>query len=108
MDTSVVPHDLVDQFLAEAKEDLVGLWEIAREVHQRAGTSGDVVEDTLALIRELVSRGLQVGDPPYSATGYHPWTDQNPDRIVSRIRQEWLALGRMPDIPDIAWFGRRH
>lgn len=108
MDSSVVLDDLVGQFLAEAKDDLIGLWEIAREVRQRAGSGDDAREEALAVVRQLLSRGLLVEDPPYAAAGYRPWTDQDPDRAIARIRKEWLALGRMPDIPDIAWFGRKH
>lgn len=108
MDVSVTLHDLVGQFLAEAKDDLVGLWEIAREVGLHAGSGDDVREETLAVVRELLSSGLLVGDPPYAGGGYRPWPDQDKDRATARIRREWLALGRMPDIPDIAWFGRKH
>jgi len=106
MDSRVAPADLAAQFLAEAQDDLVGLWEIARDVGERAGSAEDTREETLALVRELLARGLVAGDPPYAAGGYRPWTDQDPDQAVARIRREWLALGRMPDIPDIAWFGR--
>ena len=108
MDSSVVLDDLVGQFLAEAKGDLIGLWEIAREVRQRTSSDDAAREEALAVVRELLARGLLVGDPPYAAAGYRPWTDQDPDRAIARIRTEWLALGRMPNLPDIAWFGRRH
>lgn len=105
MDASTLRDDLAGQFFAEAKDDLVGLWEIVREVEQRSRPDGDVREEARAVVRELLARGLQAGDPPYSAEGYQPWADQAPEHVIERIRREWLALGRTPNIPDIVWFG---
>lgn len=62
------------------------------------------MEDALSVARTLLSRGLRAGDPPYSAGGFRPWDDQNPDIVIQRIRSEWILLGRKPDIPDIVWF----
>ena len=106
MDATILRDERVERYMAEAKEDLVGLWEIARDARERAAADGNVMDDALAIVRELLARGLMAGDPPYSAGGYHAWADQEPDRVVARIRREWQALGRIPDIPDIAWFAR--
>ena len=106
MDAAIFPEDLVDQFCTEARDDFVGLWEIVRQVEQRTGPGSAAREPTLAVIRALLVRGLRAGDPPYSARGYRPWADQEPDAVIDRIRREWLALGRMPNIADIAWFER--
>lgn len=95
---------LADQFCAEAREDLVGLWEIAREVEEQTGPGEAAREQTLDLVRALLQRGLRAGDPPYLAGGYRPWPNQEPDIVIERIRREWLALGRMPNITDIVWF----
>jgi hypothetical protein len=107
MNVVTFSKDLIERFLAEASDDEVGLWEIAREVERRTGPSPAAMEETLAIVRELLSRGLQAGDPPYSAGGYRAWPNQQPDAVIERIRREWTALGRTPNIPDIAWFGRR-
>jgi len=95
---------LADLFYAEAREDLVGLWEIVKEVEERTGPGEDAPERALELVRALLRRGLRAGDSPYSAGGYRPWPNQEPDAVIDRIRREWLALGRTPNIPDIAWF----
>jgi hypothetical protein len=95
---------LAEQFSAEAREDLIGLWEIAKEVEERTGPGEVAREQTLELVRELLRRGLRAGEPPYSSGGFRPWPKQEPDAVIDRIRREWLALGRTPNIPDIVWF----
>lgn len=105
MDVVTVPEGLIGRFLAEAQDDQVGLWEIVREVEQRSASGASALEETLAVVRELLSHGLQAGDPPYSTDGYRAWADQRPDAVIERIRREWAALGRAPNIPDIVWFG---
>ena len=104
MDTGALPKRPVDQMCAEAKEDLVGLWEIARLVERETGPGELAREQTLAVVRALLARGLRAGDPPYSAGGYKPWANQVPAAVIERIRREWAVLGRTPNIPDIAWF----
>ncbi len=97
---------LVDQFCAEARDDMVGLWEIAKEVEALIGSGPAAREPTLELVRILLRRGFRVGEPPYSPGGYRAWPNQHPDAAIDRIRREWLALGRTPNIADIAWFDR--
>jgi hypothetical protein len=97
---------LVNDFYAESGGDLVGLWELAKEVEELIGAGSAVQDDSTAIVRALLARGLRAGTPPYSIDGYEPWPDQHPDAVVDRIRQEWDQLGRMPSLPDIVWFGR--
>jgi hypothetical protein len=105
MDASTLPERLVEQFCAEARSDLVGLWEIMQKVEQETGPGELARQQTLAVVSALLARGLRAGDPPYSAGGYRPWANQEPAAVIERIRREWQALGRPPNIPDIAWFG---
>jgi hypothetical protein len=105
MDPSILPERLVEQFFTEAKSDLVGLWEIVRKVEQQTGPGEIAREQTQAVVGALLARGLPAGDPPYSAGGYRPWANQEPAAVIARIRREWQALVRPPNIPDIAWFG---
>lgn len=100
-------RSLVDEFYAEAGTDLVGLWEIAKEVEELVGTGETAREQSLMIVRDLLEEGLVAGDPPYSSGGYKAWDDQVPVNVVARIRTEWLSLSRTPNIPDIVWFGRR-
>lgn len=98
---------LVDELYAESGGDLVGLWEIAKEVEELVGTGEVAREQSLIIVNDLLAKGLVVGDPPYSPGGYRVWDNQNPDKVMGRIRTEWISLGRTPNIPDIAWFARR-
>jgi hypothetical protein len=107
MDAISDSKDLIDRFVSEAKDDDIGLWEIVREVEQRTGPGAALMQETLAVVRELLSRGLRAGDPPYAAGGYRPWPNQQPDSVTRRIRSKWQALGREPSIADIAWFRLR-
>ncbi len=104
--TDVEFQELVADFYSESSDDVVGLWEVAKVVEKLIETGDVAREQSLRIVRALLAKGLLVGDPPYSANGYKPWPDQNPERVVSRIEAEWLELGHTPSIPDIAWFGR--
>ncbi|MGE0224527.1 MAG: hypothetical protein AB7F35_17770 [Acetobacteraceae bacterium] len=105
MDTNVLLDRAVDRFLAEAEDDLIGLWEIIRETNDPPRDEESAQNDTLRVVRELRAHGLQAGDPPYSDQGHRPWVNQDPDAVIDRIRRESIALGRTPNIPDIVWFG---
>lgn len=98
---------LVEEFRAESGSDLVGLWEIAKEVEELVGPGETAREQSLMIVRDLLEEGLVAGDPLYGPGGYKAWDDQVPVNVVVRIRTEWLSLGRTPNIPDIVWFGRR-
>lgn len=99
-------RSLVEEFHAESGSDLVGLWEISKEVEGLVGTGETAREQSLMIVRDLLEEGLVAGDPPYSPGGYKTWDDQVPVNVVARIRTEWLSLGHTPNIPDIVWFGR--
>lgn len=97
---------LVGEFHAEAGGDLVGMWEICKAVEELIGVGDVFREQCLLIVKALLARGLRAGDPPYCAGGYIPWPDQEPSKVISRIRSEWLDLGHSPNIPDIVWFTR--
>ncbi len=107
---SLTDHErrsLVDEFYAESGSDLVGLWEIAKEVEESVGTGETAREQSLMNVRDLLEGGLVAGDPPYGPGGDKAWDDQVPVDVVARILSEWLSLGHTQNILDIAWFGRR-
>lgn len=97
-------QNIIDRFYAEAQEDAIGLWEIIDEIEENSNSNIDIRQQTSLLVRLLLARGLIAGNPPYSATGYEPWPNQEPDAVVNRINREWDALGRLPSVPDIVWF----
>jgi hypothetical protein len=99
--------NLVDAFYSESGVDLVGLWQIAKVVEEAVGVGAVAREQSLLIVRALLEKGLCAGDPPYRAGGYEPWQDQTASAVIDRIRSEWVALGRTPNIPDVVWFGRK-
>jgi len=96
---------LVKEFYSETLEDIVGLFSIIQEVRELSINDNVVREETLHVVKALLAEGMVAGDPPYYPDGYKPWPDQDPSKVIDRIRSEWLQLGHTPDIPDIVWFG---
>jgi hypothetical protein len=101
-------HDLTNvkrEIIAECGEDYVGLWSIIRKL-LAVGIEGEsiVMEATLQLLLQLlVSEELVAGQ--FRAEKFEIWNG-HPQDIVSRIKNEWIALGRSPNIGEIAWFTR--
>jgi hypothetical protein len=95
---------VVEEIVLEAKADWVGLWQIIGQFEPLFLDEATLRERTLDVVRVLLDRGFIAGDPIYSAHGFRPWPDQRPEAIIERIRSEWLALGRIPNIGDIVYF----
>jgi len=95
---------VVEEIVLEAKDDWVGLWEIISEFMQFALDEATLRQRTLDVVRVLLDRGFIAGDLTRSPPGFKPWPDQRPEAIIERIRSEWLALGRIPNIGDIVHF----
>ncbi len=98
--------DVLESLADECREDHVGLWEIVNAVQLDLGSTNPV--ETRALTMRLVSsllheRGIQVGQPAPDGRHFIAW-NLPPDLAVNRIEQEWSALGREPDIGEVAWF----
>jgi hypothetical protein len=99
-------EDVLDALSAECREDHVGLWQIVNAARQDLGstTPADTRAVTLRLVRGLLGeRGMQVGQPAPDGRRFIPW-GLAPDQALRRIEQEWSALGRDPDIGEVAWF----
>jgi hypothetical protein len=94
-----------DDFLVECADDYVGLWSAVRQVRAvfGGGPPEKVQEATLRILRELLREGLIVAGVPTKAGDLVPWQSP-PNETVERIRHEWSALGRDPNIGDIVWF----
>ena len=54
----------------------------------------------------MLDRGFEAVDLAPSG-GAVPWADQDPASVVSRIDHEWKALGREPNVGEVAWFDLR-
>ena len=61
-------------------------------------------EQSLIIVSDLLIKGMRAGNSPYNSDGYEPWSNQDRDVVLDRIRSEWIALGHVPGIPDVAWF----
>jgi hypothetical protein len=102
----MTPDDVLESLAEECQADHVGLWEIVDAVRFDLGSTNafEIQTSTLRLIRSLLSeRGMQVGHPAADGRHFVPW-DLSPDQAVSRIEKEWSALGREPNIGEVAWF----
>lgn len=98
--------EILDSLVEECQEDHVGLWRIVNAVRFDLGSTDP--EQTRALSLRLVrnllqERGVQVGWPDPDGRHFLPW-DVPPDQAIHRIENEWVALGRDPNIGELAWF----
>jgi len=102
----MTPDDVLKSLIEECHEDHVGLWRIANAVRLDLGTSEpeETRTRTLQLVCGLLrERGMLVGHPAPDGRRFVPW-DLPPEQAVKRIEQEWSALGRAPNIGEVAWF----
>ncbi len=102
----MTPEDVLESLVEECHEDHVGLWEIVNAVRFDLGPVNPVQTRamTLQLVRSLLhERGMQVGHPAPDGRHFVSW-GLPPEQAVSRIEKEWSALGREPNIGEVAWF----
>lgn len=102
----MTPEEVVESLVEECQEDYVGLWRIVNAVRFDLG-SADAAQTramTLRLVRSLLQeRGMQVGWPAPDGRRFLPW-DLTSEHAIHRIENEWAALGRDPNIGELAWF----
>src|ERR1051326_3016677 len=99
-------QDVLDELVAECHVDHVGLWEVINAAYFDLGANGpeEKRDVTLALVRELLCKhGMQVGFPAPGGRDFEPWK-LTPEQALRRIEDEWIALGREPNIGEVAWF----
>ena len=102
----MTPDDVLESLVEECHEDHVGLWRIVNAVRFDLGPADPAQTRalTLRLVRSLLhERGVQVGSPTPDGRHFVTW-GLTPDQAVSRIEEEWRALGREPNIGEVAWF----
>src|SRR5689334_16333546 len=98
--------DVLESLAEECHDDHVGLWRIVNAVRYDLGSTdpSEIRALTLRFVRRLLhERGMQVGHPAPDGRRFVPWA-LSPEQAVSRIEREWAALGRDPDIGEVAWF----
>ena len=99
-------EDVSESLAEECHTDHVGLWEIVEAVRFDLGATNasETRALTLRLVRSLLSeRGMQVGHPGPDGRHFISW-NLPPDQALRRIEKEWSALGREPNIGEVAWF----
>src|SRR4051794_28799806 len=101
--SNLVLSDIERSLMAEFVDDYVGLWSVIRDVADASpvGASEMIKDDTLRLIKRLLIFGLiEAGFPSRDGRKFVPWKLPIGDTI-QRIRSEWSALGRTPNIGEI-------
>jgi hypothetical protein len=102
----MTPDEVLASLVEECREDHVGLWRIVNAARFDLGSVNPTETRalTLRLARSLLAEpGMQVGFPAPDGRHFVPW-DLPPDLALSRIEKEWSALGREPNIGEVAWF----
>lgn len=92
---------LSDRFLAEAREDYVGLWQIFNAAERADAERAR--EITLEIVRRLLGGGVRPCQSPYKADSVQLWPEQTEQEILRRIETEWDASGAGPSMLDV-WF----
>lgn len=99
-------QDVMEGLLDECEVDHVGLWELVRAAQDDLGATNpdETRQLTLDLVHELLEHSeILVGRPAPDGRDFLPW-NVTPDEAIMRIEHEWMALGRCPDIGEVAWF----
>ena len=102
----MTPDYVLESLAEECHVDHIGLWEIVDAVRFDLGSTNafEIWALTLRLVRRLLSeRGIQVGHPAADGRHFVSW-DLSLDQALSRIEKERSALGREPNIGEVAWF----
>lgn len=98
--------DVLESLVEECEEDHVGLWRIVNAVRFDLDSKcpSEIHSVTLRLVRTLLAeRGVRVGQPTPDGRQFISW-ELSPEQAVNQIDKEWTALGRDPNIGEVAWF----
>jgi len=102
---SYSPESISNGFLAECREDYVGLWKllwrIGKETGEKDSNSTRLI--ALALLKELLKEGLVEAGMPDANGEFEKWRGSS-EEIIRRIEAEWDRLGKEPVIGDVVWF----
>ena len=99
-------RQILDELLAEAKADEVGLWFVIARIRDEFGDIDVKYLKTITLqsIEDLLNTGEVVaGWSKPDRSGINRWRMRSSD-VLSRISYEWDQLGRVPNIGEIAVF----
>ena len=97
----------VDALLVRGLDDWVDMSEVVWTVRssRQAASDQDITAQSLDAIAFLLQEGLaeagtleQVGE----TVEFVAW-DLSPTEAAQRVREEWEALGRLPELGEICW-----
>jgi hypothetical protein len=95
----------LEALFKECRTDYVGIWSILWNVRREFPEApGEHRALTLRLAARLMEKGATIGEFVKDAAGkprFAPWPGSSREAL-ERIDAEWTALGRDPDIGDIA------
>jgi hypothetical protein len=97
---------IIEDFLAEAREDWIGLWAIVGAVRDRLDltSNAEVKARTLDVIRGLIDQGLWPGNFGTDKK-FHEWTEPDAAACLARIDSEWdVTKGDPVALDAICWF----
>ena len=97
---------LVEELVAEACRDEVGLWMIASQVRRELSmySPEDVKTASLEVVRRMLeSRRVEAGYYNPDGSGVVRW-NATISSVLSKIADEWTLLGREPDIGEVVVF----
>ena len=105
MDDNEATETVRDSLAHNIELDEVGLWAVVGwfKLYAPQMPVAEVRRRTLAVVRELHSRGLlEAGDLGPDGR-FVPWGCST-DATLNRIEEAWDSLSREPSINDVAWF----
>lgn len=89
----------------ECGEDYVGLWVVHRLLTEHIADLDSPIDATLSVVAEVLSDGsIQIGQ--FQNGRFVRWSGTT-DETLKELRSQLVALGRAPDIGEIAWLASR-
>lgn len=101
----MIEQRLLDEFVAECKDDYVGLWSFVREVKDCNPMSSDnsIRHEVIKALSDLCLKNKVVVGEFDSTGNFFIWSSPILESMRI-IEKKWIELDRVPDIGDIVWF----
>ena len=89
----------------ELDDDYVGLWTLPWHIRRALPEAGDVRvrQIAAAVLEALVAAGAAIGGLDETTGTFDPWETQG---AIEAVMSAWRALGRDPNIGEVAWIAR--
>lgn len=92
---------IVADLRSECSDDYVGVWQIFRALADARVPASELQAATVEVVSQLLLDPL-VAIGQFHENVFIPWADALNDKI-RRLHAELQALGRVPDIGEVAW-----